>query len=619
MSDLQRSIESTLTARGKTRLHPNFPTKRLAVKAIRWRKPEIFNGLLISACLLAALTALSCQAQNSPVLNEIEARHEAVHAAVAPAVVAVQTPGGRQNSIGVYGTGVVISASGLILTSSTVVPAGSKMVQVFFSDGRVMDARVVSTDEATEACVLEAVQEGGRKPLAFVEMADSAKCAVGELAYTAGNPFHTISRDGQVAWSVGTISGIYKIASADEQSKYSGLVLETDAAVNPGSDGGPLFDGNGRLLGILSLCFCESRWLGTAVPVHLIKNNMTSALRNVPLLDPRTAAKIDPSQNPSPARAIPDGMRVACRSAQKAMVKLCVKRSDSETEGNGRSGSFVRRLRQRPDGAVTGVVCDPEGYILTSAFNVEGEVLSYEAKLQDGTVLPATLLGRNFGLDIALLKVSHPRNELLPYMQLARDADLKIGRFVGVLGCSEDGAPTQTLGIVSALSRLDGIAVQTDALINYGNSGGPVIDLQGRMVGIAAHVRTHSDWSQQNSGVGFFTQSDKIAACLEDLKASRDIKAPAKPFLGIAPVEDAVAVRGVKLKTIIPNTAAAMAKLQENDVILAVDGMDTHSWPVLVSILKAHKPGDTIEIAYQRGTVICRTTTVLTGRPQNIR
>jgi S1-C subfamily serine protease len=292
-----------------------------------------------------------------------------------------------------------------------------------------------------------------------------------------------------------------------------------------------------------------------------------------------------------------------------------VTREGAREPGGESRTSLVRRLRQRPNAPVSGVIVDPQGYILTSAFNVEGEVNAIEAQLHDGTVLPAQLLGRHFGLDIAVLKIQPPKGGILPSLALIDDPDLKIGRFVAVLGSSEDGPPTHTLGIVSALGRLDGIAVQTDALVNYGNSGGPVVDLRGRLVGIAAHVQTTADWSQQNSGVGFFTQSDKILACLDDLKASRDMRAPSRPFLGIQPA-DAVEVRGVKLEKIVDGSAAATAKLQAGDIIIAVDGMDTYSWAALVAVLKAHQPGDSVEIAFQRGTVTSRTKTVLTARKE---
>ncbi|HYF51105.1 MAG TPA: trypsin-like peptidase domain-containing protein [Planctomycetota bacterium] len=582
------------------------------------------SRLLALPFLLAAASAIvtSAQAEDLPILSEIQSRHELVHEQVAPAVVAVQARGAKSGS-GLYGTGVVVSPDGLILTSSTVVPNANHTVQVFFPDGRVMDAKVLGIDDATEGCALKVVYEEGEKKqtLPYVEIADSSKVAVGELTYTAGNPFHTISRDGQVAWSVGTLSGVYRITSADDQSRYTGVALETDAAVNPGSDGGPLFDANGRLLGILSLCFCESRWLGTAVPVHLIKQGLATQLRNVPMLDPKTpvAPRVDLTRQqvlPSAlvARAVPDALRTACRPASKAIVKLNVKRSDSARDNGDRRVSLVRRLRQRPDCPVTGVCIEAEGYIVTSAFNIEGDVQSVEAVLSDGTTMPATILGRHLGLDVAILKVTHPKGEMLPYIPLASDPSPQIGRFIAILGASEESpVPTHTAGIVSALGRLDGTAVQTDALTNYGNSGGPVIDLRGRLVGIASQVRTQSDWSQQNSGVGFFTLSDKIIASLPDLKASRDIKAPSRPFLGIL-ADSTTEIRGVKLEQVLSGSAAAEAKLQPGDVILAVDGMDTHSWPQLVRVLKAHKPGDTIEIAYQRGNITARTKTTLTAR-----
>lgn len=577
---------------------------------------------LFGVSLALALLSAQLRSEDNPTLNEIQARHIGVHEHVSPAVVAVQTRGGKGGN-GFYGTGVVVSPTGLILTSSTVVPSETKTVQIFFPDGRVMDAKVLGTDLGTEACALQVcVEPNEKKPLPYIELADSSKCSVGELAYTAGNPFHTISRDGQVAWSVGTVSGIYKISSDDEQSHYKGTVLETDAAVNPGSDGGPLMDSNGRLLGILSLCFCQSRWLGTAIPVHLIKQGLATHLRDVPLLDPKTPMASNPTvktTTPAVARAVPDAMRAACRHAAKAMVKVLVKRENGGGEGVGRRALTVKnRQQQRPDAPATGVIIEADGYIITSAFNIEGDIEKIDVQLSDGTVLPATLLGRHMGLDVALLKVTHPKGEVLPAIALAGDPELKIGRYVAVLGSSEDGPVTHTMGIVSALGRLDGTGVQTDALINYGNSGGPVVDLRARLVGIAAQVNTRSDWSQQNSGVGFFTQSDKVLACLADLKASRDMKAPAKPFLGISPVDNATEIRGVKLEQVIPGSAAAEAKLQPGDIILAVDGMDTHSWPALVRVLKAHKPGDSIEIAYQRGSVTSRTRTVL-GSPKNVR
>jgi len=596
------------------------------------RRPRLSLAAALAACsvLCSVPLAATAQAEDLTILNQIRERHEHMHQQVSPAVVAVESGKGTRglkDAPKFYGTGVVVSPDGLVLTSSTVVPATTKFVQVYFSDGKVMDAKVLATDDATESCALQVIQPTGesKHTLPFVELCDSSKVEVGELAYTAGNPFHTISRDGQVAWSIGTISGRYTITSADEQSRYHGPILETDAAVNPGSDGGPLIDANGRLLGTLSLCFCESRWLGTAIPVHLIQKNL-EPMHALTLVAPHSAAKASndavdvayENDDALAARAVPDALRYVSRSATKALVKLRVKRAEVRDVTLDRKSSLARRLRQRPDSPVSGVIIEAEGYILTSAFNVDGEVLSIDANLSDGTTYPAQLVARNLGLDVALLKIQPEKGKIFPAIELAADPALQIGRFLTVLGASEDGpVPTHTEGIVSALGRLDGCAVQTDALINYGNCGGPVVDLRGRLIGVAAFIRTHADWSQQNSGVGFFTQSDKIIASLPDLKAGRDIKAPVGAFLGVKYAENATDIRGVKLEKVVPGSAADLAKLLPGDVIVCVDGMDTHSWPALVRVLKAHKPGETVEITYQRGTVTSRAQANLTSRKEH--
>ena len=100
-------------------------------------------------------------------------------------------------------------------------------------DGSVL----LAADKETEASLLQAHSE---EALPHVELADSSRAWLGQRAYTFGNPFHVIEYDGQVASSVGVVSGIYTIEDngEGEQSTYDGLVLETDAAVNPGASGG---------------------------------------------------------------------------------------------------------------------------------------------------------------------------------------------------------------------------------------------------------------------------------------------------------------------------------------------------------------------------------------------
>ena len=250
------------------------------------------RGLAFACAAGLLVGAGSLRAGDAPpltLLNQIQERHIEVQKRVAPAVVAVESAWvknvqGVQVAGQSYGAGVVLSADGLILTSFSACPHATtfrpddeaQTARVFFPNGRMLPVRIVGDDVATETRLLQVVVPPGDARMVFdyLELADSTLAQVGDLAYTAGNPHRTISQDRQVAWSVGTISGIYTLNPAarklaNRESRYHGLTLETDAAVNPGSDGGPLVDANGRLLGMLSLSFCESRWLGSAVPAHL--------------------------------------------------------------------------------------------------------------------------------------------------------------------------------------------------------------------------------------------------------------------------------------------------------------------------------------------------------------
>lgn len=522
---------------------------------------------------------------------------------MSPAVVEVESLG-RNVEANYYGTGVVITESGLILTSRTAASEKADSVRVTFANGKIFNASIVACDPTTEICLLKAASPPNEQKFPFVELADTEKVRVGELACTGGNPFRTISHDGQVSWSVGTVSGIYKLRNADRMTKYSGLVLETDAAVNPGSDGGPLVDSNGRLLGILSNGFCDSRWMGTAVPTHLIKQALKDQLKDVPMVPPGSLNRGETAESAKTTRAIADALMIASQKAEKALVKLIIKRTPPAF-APGQPVALAQRIKLRPDPAATctGVIFDPKGFILTSAFNVEGDDDAdtpppITVVLPNGTKLPAKRLGRHFGLDVAVLKIEKPAGMELPYIPLEQSPELKLGRCVTVLGWSEDGGPTRTSGVVSAVGRLDG-SVQTDALVNYGNSGGPVVDLRGHLVGIASQVKPGRIWSQINSGVGFFAQSDTIKDSMDDLMYSLDRRAKFRDMGGVDVRQD---LQGVMIKTIEPGSLAELAKLKVGDVVIVVDGMNTPNPPTLVAVLMAHKGGSPIDILVLRDT-----------------
>src|ERR1700759_1310471 len=115
------------------------------------RRPRLSlaAALAVISVLFSIPLAATAQAEDLTVLNQIRERHEHMHQQVSPAVVAVESgkgTRGMKDAPKFYGTGVVVSPDGLVLTSSTVVPATTKFVQVYFSDGKVMDAKVLATD-----------------------------------------------------------------------------------------------------------------------------------------------------------------------------------------------------------------------------------------------------------------------------------------------------------------------------------------------------------------------------------------------------------------------------------------------------------------------------------------
>jgi S1-C subfamily serine protease len=187
--------------------------------------------------------------------------HVRVAKKVAPATVHVE--GGRQR-----GSGILIDRSGILLTSPTACGTSSTSVTVLVHGSKSYTGRVMGRANNLE---LVLVKIDAKEDLPFVEMGDSEAARVGQVAYVFGDSFDSIKGDDQPAMSMGVISGIYEITQKHDNSLYAGKVLETSAAVNPNQDGGPLVDREGRLLGIVTLNYDDSKFTGVAVPIHLLK------------------------------------------------------------------------------------------------------------------------------------------------------------------------------------------------------------------------------------------------------------------------------------------------------------------------------------------------------------
>ncbi|MCK6471385.1 MAG: S1C family serine protease [Planctomycetes bacterium] len=567
-------------------------------------------GGLAAVLLSFALAAQPAWAETGAdaTLPALEQARTESYARVAPAVAAVACLAGERNTR-FYGSGVCISADGLILTSSSVVPDGARELRVRFAGEQAVTAKVVARADEAEA-VLLLLDPAPPVPRRFLAARDGEP-AVGERVYTAGNPHHTLSRDGAVYFSAGTLSGRYTARSEDPRSRYRGPVLETDAAVNPGCDGGPLVDARGRLLGLVSLCYGRARRLGTAVPLARVLSALPQA---------REALKAKGEDAHAPALLPDDGtigtaLREASAAVRTAVVRIYFNAADerqTSSDRGARRPSFVDGRRSKPGetaraaepapGCVTGVLVDARGWVLTSALLVPANEKRATVALADGRRLRCRVRGRDLSLDVALLEIED-RPARLPAAALSSESVPPAGSFVCVLGAPQDGdraEATFTAGIVSAADRMDGHAVQIDARVNAGSAGGAVVGLDGRLLGIVSHESAHQPWGR-NTGVGFFAPGARILERLARLQDGEVIRPQPQPFLGVRPVIGLPSDVGLVLAEVVENAPAWKAGLRAGDVVLRLGGQGIASWPELVAELKKHRPGDALEVRYRRG------------------
>ncbi len=210
----------------------------------------------LAVALVAAL-ASPCWAQ--PKEDAADA-HKRMYKKIAPSVVYVA--GGSQR-----GSGVIVDKEGYVVTSPTACGPSTTDVTVQLVGQKRVTGRVVGRVNELELVVVKISE----KNLPAVEMGDSEKAKVGCVTYVFGDCYGSMEVDDQVAISLGVLSSVYEVDEKQRGTFYTGPVLETSCAVNPNQDGGPLIDGHGKLIGIVTLNYQESKFTGIAVPIHRLK------------------------------------------------------------------------------------------------------------------------------------------------------------------------------------------------------------------------------------------------------------------------------------------------------------------------------------------------------------
>jgi S1-C subfamily serine protease len=288
------------------------------------------------------------------------------------------------------------------------------------------------------------------------------------------------------------------------------------------------------------------------------------------------------------------------QTAGKAVVSIEVER-DSDPEGITGSGSVSqhRDYYNRPKGPTSGVIYEAGGFILTSRFNVSGGIRKNGLKvtLWDGREMVGELLGTDEQRDIALVKI--PETDL-PTLPRADYAKLKQGTLVALLGRSPDpGQTTVNFGILSAMSRMNKMSVQTDAEMNYGNAGGALVTLQGELIGVACNIKPDTVWGQ-SGGVGFACKTAEIDGLMERLKKGERIEAPKQPFLGIRPGEGNPDVEGIQIAEVMKDSPAEKAGIKKEDVLVELAGVKITDFESLKEALEPHKIGEEVQLKVMR-------------------
>ena len=268
----------------------------------------------------------------------------------------------------------------------------------------------------------------------------------------------------------------------------------------------------------------------------------------------------------------------------------------------------------------TGVITTADGEVLTNAHVVEGATEIRVRLAGESEPRRATLLAADPGNDLALLSIAG--DGYVP-ATFAQPDTVRIGDEVVAIGFALDldGDPSVTLGIVSALDRtidtgndvyLDGL-IQTDAAISSGNSGGPLVNAAGEVVGINTAV-ARGDLQTAASNIGFAISVREALPIVERLREQADGQVREHGFLGVELSERTDGGQGSVVKIVEPGTPADEAGLRPGDVVVEVDGSPINGTTGLVAAIRDREPGEQIEILVVRDGETVVLTAVLAAR-----
>jgi S1-C subfamily serine protease len=252
----------------------------------------------------------------------------------------------------------------------------------------------------------------------------------------------------------------------------------------------------------------------------------------------------------------------------------------------------------------TGLIVSPDGYIISSAFNFANKPSFILTALPGHKErLTAKVIATDHSRMLTLLKVEATG---LPVPEPAPKKDIKVGQWSLALGrtwSAADSPPSVSVGIISAIDRIWGKAIQTDAKVSPVNYGGPLVDLHGRVQGVLVPLSPRAqdetaglEW--YDSGIGFAIPLEDVLRVLPRLKKGQDLN---RGLLGFTPRDGDIYSTPPVVGTVLPLSAAALAGIKPGDTIIEVNGVKISRQAQVMHLLGTKYEGDTISIKIQRG------------------
>jgi putative serine protease PepD len=350
-----------------------------------------------------------------------------------------------------------------------------------------------------------------------------------------------------------------------------------------------------RIVAVTALAALVGAGAGAGAYAYFNSDSGTTVVRQVHVTQSVQAS------NTNPGTALSIG--TIYKLANRGVVKISVTSSGANPFEQG---------SQQAQGS--GFVYDTAGRVITNQHVIDGAE-SMKVTFWNGKMYSAKLVGSDASTDTAVIKVDAPASMFHP-LAVADSGTVQVGDGVVAIGSPFGLEETVTSGIVSALHRqmtspnnftIDD-SIQTDAAINHGNSGGPLLNMQGKVIGVTAQIESDSGG---NDGVGFAVPSNTVRQIANRLVSTGKAD---HAYLG---VQLAAASNGAKVTDVIAGKAAANAGIHVDDVITNFGGKKITSVDSLRFAVEAKRPGDVVRVTLSRGGGTRTVSVTLSTRPNN--